>query len=114
MKKEKKNMPKFNNPKGKILERDITKAIKDYLTARKIFHYKHWQGAFSTPGISDIIGCWHGRFFAIEVKTLKGKVTPAQQRFQDNVREAGGLAIIARSVDDVIEFFEIIWEEKTS
>jgi len=89
-------------PEQKITHADITKGIQNLLTTLAIFHYKHWQGPFSTPGISDIVGCLNGRAFWIEVKTPKDKVTPAQQRFLDNARDAGALAFVARSVEDVI------------
>ena len=55
-------------------------------------------------GISDIIGVLNdGRFLAIEVKGPKGKPTKAQQFFVDQVNEAGGLAFISRSLEDVEE-----------
>jgi len=53
-------------------------------------------------GISDIIGVLNdGRFLAIEVKRPRGKPTKAQQFFIDQVNEAGGLAFVARSLEDV-------------
>lgn len=52
-------------------------------------------------GSSDIIGITkRGLFFAIEVKTAKGKATKEQINFINHVRAQGGLAGIARSVDD--------------
>ena len=39
-------------------------------------------------------------FAAIEVKADRGRVTPEQQAFLDLVREMGGLAGVARAVDD--------------
>lgn len=52
-------------------------------------------------GSSDIIGIApDGRFLAIEVKTLTGKVTQEQQRFIDAVNRAGGIAGVCRSVED--------------
>lgn len=54
------------------------------------------------PGSSDIIGCLPGgRFLAIEVKALKGKVSPLQQQFIDNINQAGGLAFVARTIEAV-------------
>ena len=55
------------------------------------------------PGISDLLG-WArgGRFLAVEVKTPAGRVTPQQQAFIDAVNAAGGLGIIARSEQDLI------------
>ena len=56
-----------------------------------------------TRGVSDIIGCIPktGRFLAIEVKRPGGKPTPEQQQFIDTINQAGGLAFVARNVEEV-------------
>ena len=55
-------------------------------------------------GSSDIIGIApDGRFLAVEVKTPKGRPTKEQLRFIDAVRNAGGIAGIARSVEDALD-----------
>ncbi len=57
---------------------------------------------FSRPGISDILGFLKdGRFLAVEGKVGKNTPTEAQQEFIDRVRAAGGVGIIAYSIDDV-------------
>lgn len=55
-------------------------------------------------GSSDIIGIRNsdGKFIAVEVKTSSGRVSAEQQRFIFQVQLNGGLAGIARSVDDAI------------
>lgn len=55
-------------------------------------------------GSSDLIG-WTQRdgvavFTAIEVKAERGLVTPEQQTFIDVVSSAGGIAGVARTVDE--------------
>ena len=58
--------------------------------------------ANSVKGCSDILGMLKGGgFFAIEVKSLKGRVTQDQDNFILRVLEGGGYAGIARSIDDV-------------
>ena len=57
-------------------------------------------------GTSDITCCWFGQFVAIEVKTPKGKVTDLQQAYLDRVNTAGGIAFVARSLDDVVARLE--------
>lgn len=53
-------------------------------------------------GTSDIVACLPGgKYAAIEVKTRRGKTTPAQDEFLQRVREAGGVGIVARSIEDV-------------
>ena len=43
-----------------------------------------------------------GRFLAIEVKAAKGKVSPHQQQFLDEITARGGMAFVARRVVDVV------------
>lgn len=54
-------------------------------------------------GGSDLIG-WtrDGRFAAVEVKTPTGRVSAEQKAFIDAVNRSGGIAGVARSVEDVI------------
>lgn len=53
-------------------------------------------------GTADIIACSPtGRYVAIEVKRRKGRVRSAQQRFLEAVRQAGGVGVVARSVEEL-------------
>lgn len=52
-------------------------------------------------GSGDLIGWWQGRFLSVEVKSATGRVNAPQQCWLDAVNRAGGLAIVARSVDEV-------------
>jgi len=55
-------------------------------------------------GGSDIIGIApDGRFLAIEVKTKTGRPTKEQLRFIEVVRNAGGIAGIARSPQEALD-----------
>lgn len=54
-------------------------------------------------GVSDIIGMIDGVFLAIECKTDEGKLLPEQEAFLNKVIEMGGIAILARNVNDVVE-----------
>jgi len=82
-------------------EKEITREIRAYLKIRGIFHWKAWQGLGSTPGCPDIIGIHKGRMIGIEVKATRGKVTEIQQQFLDRINGCGGIAFVARSVEDV-------------
>lgn len=81
----------------------LTKAIRRLLSAAGIFHYKNHGGLGSAPGLPDITGVKDGRGFWIEVKAPKGRVSQAQQDFIDRINEAGGIAFVAKSIEDVIE-----------
>lgn len=59
-----------------------------------------WTTREITP---DMVGQKVAVFTAIEVKTASGDTRPAQVNFIDRVREAGGIAGIARSPEDARE-----------
>ena len=70
------------------------------------------QFGVGSPGGSDLIGYRRvtatpelvgqdvAVFAAVEVKTPRGRIKPEQQQFVDHIRGAGGIAGIARSVDE--------------
>ncbi len=61
----------------------------------------------AAPGVSDLLGWTEGgRFVAIEVKAPRGRLTDEQAAFLDLVLRSGGLAGVARSVDDARAIIE--------
>ena len=59
--------------------------------------------ANSQRGMSDIMGTMRdGRVLAVEVKSQTGRVQPHQQEFLYQVRKAGGVAGVVRSVEDAV------------
>ena len=56
-------------------------------------------------GSSDIVGIHKktGRFIAIEVKSKRGVLSKEQEQFINAVRNAGGIAGVARSAKEAIE-----------
>ena len=57
-----------------------------------------WQSVVITPAM---VGQRFARFVSIEVKTPSGRLSPEQETWQAAVQKAGGIAVVARSVDDV-------------
>jgi hypothetical protein len=57
-----------------------------------------WQSVVITPAM---VGQRFARFVSIEVKTPAGRLSPEQETWQAAVQKAGGIAVVARSVDDV-------------
>jgi hypothetical protein len=49
-------------------------------------------------GSADVIGCYRGRFVALECKTLTGEQRKKQVEFEAEVREAGGVYALVRSL----------------
>jgi hypothetical protein len=55
------------------------------------------------PGCPDVLGqLTDGRVLAVETKRPSGELTPEQAAFLERVRSNGGVAVVARSVDDVM------------
>ena len=97
-------------------EQPIQRAILEYLRWKHIFCWKTTTTGIyvksrntwipnQAPGVADILGILPGgRLLAIEVKSPKGRVSPHQQQFIDEVNQRGGLAFVARSVEEVEQY----------
>ena len=99
-------------------ENEVLKSICQYLTLKHIFFYRNnntptydkkrktyrAMPKYSIKGVSDLVGIYKGKPLYIEVKKLKPKTYPSKEQkiFIKRVNEEGGLAFIARSIDDVI------------
>ena len=97
---------------NKVSETQIKKQIKKWLNIKHIFWWYNLQGLGSQKGLPDLFAIHHGKLWAIEVKTLFGRLSQCQSNFLDNFIEAGKRAgieveiLVAQSVDDVIEKFK--------
>lgn len=100
-------------PEGRVVS-----ACLEYLKVRGVMAWRNNSGAvkykngagrdrflrFGYVGSADIIGCLpDGRFLAVECKTETGRVSEAQRFFLADIRKFGGVAVVARSVEDVAE-----------
>jgi hypothetical protein len=57
-----------------------------------------WQTVTITEAM---VGQRFARFLSVEVKTPTGRLSPEQETWRAAVLKAGGIAIVARSVDDI-------------
>ena len=103
----------------KASEAQIKRSIMDFL---KFIGVSAWPiattgipigttGKFRTSvnrkGTLDIFFFFKSRGGVIEVKTPKGALRPEQKLALEEVASAGGIAILARSVEDVKHAFEM-------
>lgn len=102
---------------SRLSESDIQTLILAWLLTQKFFVWRNKsEGTFdpltgkrramnqvgAKKGVPDILGILpDGRFLAIEVKTQTGKVSAEQGDFIRQANTLGGLALVARSLDDV-------------
>lgn len=106
---------------GKLTERQIQNEILNLLNLKGVFAWHVKNGATydrrlgvyrsntSVKGVPDIVGVTPtGRFLAIEVKTKTGRVSKEQKAFIERIESQGGIAFVARDIQDVIDRLEII------
>lgn len=84
-------------------ETQIKKEIKQYISSIGGFWSMIAGGAYSKKGDPDMICCVKGKFFAIEAKTPTGVQSDWQKLRQREIEKAGGVYILARSLNDVKE-----------
>lgn len=111
------------------LEKDIQREILQFLKGKPGYYWRNQSGGvfdpkrgiflannseFSPKGVSDILGICDGRLIAIEVKNAKGKVSPEQVQFIERITAHGGVAFVARSVQDVEECMAHVWGVETN
>lgn len=107
--------------KLKVKEKDVLKACIEYLALKGFKCIRNNTGAFvgqytnkkgktktrfhryGQRGSSDIIACSpKGMFYAIECKSDTGEPSDKQLEFLQSIKDRNGYAIVARSVDDLI------------
>ena len=85
-------------------EAAITKSILGWLNTLAGCYARKVAGGFFSSGWPDVVGCYGGRFFAIEVKQPGCEPTKLQAEEIDRWRSAGGLVIVAHSLEEVQAF----------
>ena len=89
-----------------MTEQRIQKKIVDYLLSQGCYIVKVISA--SKAGIPDILGCYEGVFFAIEVKTpqTRKNVSKLQDYNLNQIRVAGGQSLVAWDVEMVEDFIQ--------
>ena len=106
-------MTHFQQNRPKESEKDIQRAILDWLAVHRIFHYRQNTGGFRDSqnhfyrfghvGAPDIVAVVDGRYVGIEVKGPKGRQREEQKQFQQDLERAGGVYVLARGLEEVEE-----------
>jgi hypothetical protein len=92
-----------------VPERDVKRAVLAHFVGRPdVIIWNHPTGfdperriRYGLVGSADLIGCYRGRFLAIECKSARGVMSKEQKAFRAAVERIGGMYIVARSVEDV-------------
>ena len=63
--------------------------------------------ASAKKGVSDILACLNGQLIAIEVKIGTDRLSDEQKGFLSNVKHAGGISLVATTLEQFIEEWSI-------
>lgn len=87
----------------KKVKNQIVKQLKEL--GEQVYYFFPATGGYGRSGVPDIIGCYNGKFFAIECKAGKNTTTALQQRELEAIGRAGGIpwVINESNVDTVKE-----------
>jgi len=87
-------------------ETDLKLAVKQYLDLLGIFNYHVLQGLGAYKGLPDKVMHYNGKVVYLEIKKLKGKMSPPQEAFWKQCIHDGIEYILVRSLDDLIDYME--------
>lgn len=98
-------------------EATLTRKCQAFLASVKaaghpIWWYKTHGGGYAKAGIPDLCIVVGGRSLWVELKTATGKVQKIQLVRLAEIRAAGGVACICRSVDELREVVERLLVEQ--
>jgi len=91
-------------------ERKVKTKVVAILKELGAYYFYPITGGYGASGVPDIVGCYKGRFFAIECKAGKGKTTALQEKNLNNIMTAGGTAMVINedNMEDVNELLRHI------
>jgi len=85
-------------------ESKVKKRVRSLLDAAGAYHFMPPANGYGRAGVPDIVGCFHGRFFAVECKAGYNKTTPLQDRELEAINRTGGAAFVIR--EDTLDLLE--------
>jgi hypothetical protein len=81
-------------PEGKV-----KKAVRQVLDGLGAYYVMPVTGGFGRQGAPDFLVCLEGKFFGIETKAGKGKLTLLQEMNLKRIIDCGGVALVVREGD---------------
>lgn len=92
-------------PEAKVKAKVVTQ-----LKALGAYYFYPVTGGYGGSGVPDIVGCFRGRFFAIECKAGNNKPTPLQQKNIDAITKQRGVVWVVNeeNMNEVTKVLEAI------
>ena len=88
-----------------MTEAQVTKECCKYLKKKGIWYARYNAGhsgyVKTRKGLPDHVVCHNGRFIGLEFKSSVGKLRPEQEDVGQEIKDAGGVYLVVRSVEDL-------------
>ena len=75
-------------------EKEFENKVKAFLKDRGCWVLKTWSNGVQRQGIPDLLVCCNGFFVGVELKAEKGRPSDLQLWNVEEIRKAGGIAIV--------------------
>jgi hypothetical protein len=75
-------------------EAKVKAKVKKVLNDIGAYYAMPATGGYGSSGVPDFLICHHGKFVAVECKANGGKPTALQLKHLDDIRKAGGIALL--------------------
>jgi Holliday junction resolvase len=84
-------------------EKKVKTKVVAILKELRAYYFYPVSGGYGASGIPDIVGCYNGKFFAIECKAGMNKPTPLQEKNLNSIKATGGITLVVNedNIDDV-------------
>jgi hypothetical protein len=97
-------------PQSNQKEHDVCEELKAWWRAHDFYVIRNQQGLGSKKGVSDYTVIRKGRVAFVEAKATNGKQSENQKDFQSGVERAGGVYILAHSLQEFNEEWDKAWK----
>lgn len=90
-----------------------SRKIMDALRIEGAFCFKIWGNNHMMVGLPDIVGCYKGKFFGLEVKEPdKRSNTSTRQRYvMHKIQQAGGISCVVVDAREALEALDIALDD---
>ena len=86
-------------------EKKVKTKVVAILKELGAYYFYASTGGYGASGVPDIIGCYKGRFFAIECKAGNKRPTALQEKELQRIRDSGGQVFVIN--EDNVKDIEI-------
>jgi len=89
-------------------EKKVKQRVVAQLKTIGAYYFYPVTAGYGTSGVPDVVCCHQGRFIGIECKAGKGKTTALQEKNLNDIRDAGGVALVINetNVDQLLELLK--------